>query len=45
MFGWTFSAWLVVVIVPFAITAFSILYYLKGDKDVQHNLMEKRDEE
>lgn len=45
LWGWDFSAWLVVVVVPFIITLFSILYYLKGDKDVQHNLTEKRDEQ
>lgn len=45
MFGWDFSAWLVVVVIPFAITAFSILYYIKGDKDVHHNLTEKSDDQ
>ncbi|WP_157101619.1 hypothetical protein [Planococcus plakortidis] len=45
LLGWDLSAWLVVVIVPLAITLFSILFYLKGDKDVQHNLTEKRDEQ
>ncbi|MDQ0160455.1 hypothetical protein [Alkalibacillus salilacus] len=32
MLGWTFTAWLVVVIIPAMITGFSIIYYMMGEK-------------
>ena len=31
--GWTLGAWAVVVLIPGALTAFSIFYYLKGKNE------------
>lgn len=39
--GWTLGAWSVVVIVPALLTAFSIFYYIKGDKNVEDNAVGK----
>ncbi|RPF54231.1 hypothetical protein [Aquisalibacillus elongatus] len=35
MLGWTFTAWLVVFIIPALITGFSIVYYVLGKNEQQ----------